>query len=170
MKPLSIILSSSIALLFACATSTPQIKEEKITIAKTDSIVPKSIVFGTFCGECMDNCATMYQYTDYKNLLLADFHDNYFKRNENEMRYDSLINDTTKVKLAKEILSKFPSSQSEGTYGCPDCSDGCGIYVQYQEGSKIKRFSIDTDTSQIKNSEVKNFAVYFKNVMCDIKK
>jgi hypothetical protein len=107
------------------------------------------IIFGVYCGECDGHCATMYKIDSAG--LTADSTDSYFKnkgvitftnRPTKDYRY-------TKAKLLWEHIPLQLVDSKLEQFGCPDCGDGCGIYVEVKIGPSIKKFLIDTGENQI---------------------
>lgn len=91
------------------------------------------MVFGVFCGECSGHCASMYRYniTDSANTLWVDTTDSYFT-NYGNIQCKTLVADLKKSSLADSIARKIPqifltTTLLKETFGCPDCTDGCGI-------------------------------------------
>lgn len=125
------------------------------------------MVFGVFCGECSGHCATMYRYniTDSANSLWVDTTDSYFT-NYGKIQCKILVTDPKKSLLADSIARKIPkifltTTSLKETFGCPDCTDGCGIYVELGEGGTRKQFYIDYQTGKLPEP-VKTFADLLK--------
>ncbi len=134
----------------------------------------EQIIFGVFCGECSQNCATMYSYHigGNANMLWVDYTDSYFKKGVDKMTFGTQITAPKKYELANDIVKHIPDSlllsdKTTQTFGCPDCTDGCGIYFEVTENSedmqnrKIKKFYIDYSTSEL-SGQTKEFAEYLK--------
>ena len=46
----------------------------------------------------------------------------------------------------KDLADHFPQQlleEEETTFGCPDCSDGGGVFVQYSESGTVKSWRLD---------------------------
>jgi hypothetical protein len=45
----------------------------------------------------------------------------------------------------KELLDQIPGAldNEPEVFGCPDCSDGGGLYIEIKSGGEIKHWSID---------------------------
>jgi hypothetical protein len=134
----------------------------------------EKVVFGIFCGECANNCAIMYSYHmgGNANMFWADYTDSYFKKGVDKMSFKTQVTDLEKYALASDIVKHIPkslilSNKTTQKFGCPDCTDGCGIYfeiTQYNENTykrATKRFYIDYSTSEL-NGEIKEFVEYLK--------
>lgn len=125
------------------------------------------IVVGVFCGECSGHCATMYKYNlvDKPNMVLIDTTDSYFRQNGN-LVFNKVVYDKEKVDIARKIVGHIPTQLLATTkltesFGCPDCTDGCGIYFEFRQGGKTKTFQLDYQTNQLKG-DIKEFAEYLK--------
>ncbi len=127
---------------------------EKIT-AQTKYLNPEYIIFGRFCGECSGECATMYRYEIATNKLFVDHTDSYWQADTlHPIKFATEIKDSSICERAKEIRDYLPMSIISRNsiaikYGCPDCTDGCGIYLEIKENRTIRRIRIDYRSSQL---------------------
>jgi hypothetical protein len=131
------------------------------TITKAPS-QPDYIIFGRFCGECGGECATMYKIDFGQNKLFADHTDSYWSREEKPLVFQTAILDTAKINLARKIWNNTPDfiatyKDRIKTFGCPDCTDGCGIYLEISNQGVLRRFRIDAQTEQI-SGEIRAYA------------
>lgn len=146
-------------------TAESQQPEKENTAA--DSVVIDQMVFGRYCKECHARCAPMFRLNTWGNAstLRADFEDNYFK-GDSALTFSTDLRE--KLPLAYEVLEKLPESLRDwkaDTYqfGCPDCYDGCGIYIEFsafQQGNARKRFWIDWQPSEKVPAEITAYAGY----------
>src|SRR5436190_452815 len=105
-KTLSYLVSALILSLFACGQATVKQEDKKpvsaatVTAKASDSV--EQIIFGVFCGECGNHCATMYSYHrgGNANTLWVDYTDSYFKKGEDGMVFETQITDPKKYALA----------------------------------------------------------------------
>jgi len=135
-----------------------------------DSLYDKHIdqvSFGIFCGECSHNCATMYRYSmvGNQNSLFVDHTDSYFN-NYGKISFGTQITDKNKLAIADKIVKNIPDNllttkKSIETFGCPDCTDGCGIYFEIHQGKTTKKFYIDYSNSEMPK-EIQKFAEFLK--------
>lgn len=98
------------------------------------------LIFGHFYGFCAgESCIEIFKLTDTK--LYEDTEDNYaleqfnFEEKENE-----------KFNLAKDLIDYFPTellSETENVLGCPDCSDGGGIFIELSKNGTVNSWRID---------------------------
>jgi hypothetical protein len=134
-----------------------------------DSAGFDEMVFGRFCKECPRDCAPMFRLNTMGNAttLWADFEDNYFK-GDSALEFKTKLNNQKKLEIAFQIMGKLPRSLQEWkanpyTFGCPDCTDECGIYVEFanypSKGGK-KRFRIDRDKLDEVPPEITAYAEY----------
>jgi hypothetical protein len=107
------------------------------------------MIFGVYCGECGGHCATMYKIDN--TGLAIDETDGFFKNNGKITFADKGWKDdrfdTAKI-LLESIPTQLVTSKME-QFGCPDCTDGCGIYVELKMNAVVKKFYIDTNQSQL---------------------
>jgi len=128
------------------------------------------IIFGRFCGECGGECATMYKLDILNNKFLVDHTDSYWEyRRGSPMNFATTINDKRKNITVRQIIDSIPNSLLTTTipmqkFGCPDCTDGCGIYLEIKNDTTIKKFIIDYQTEQL-TGEIKIFAEHLKEII-----
>jgi hypothetical protein len=160
----------------SCGQITAPYRDNRTGTEHKESAINSKLeymVFGVFCGECSGHCATMYRYniTDSTNTLWVDTTDSYFT-NYGNIQYKTLITDPKKSSLTDSIAQKIPkifltTTLLKETFGCPDCTDGCGIYVELGEGGTRKQFYIDYQTGKLPES-VKTFADLLKKKVFQI--
>jgi len=129
------------------------------------------IVFGRYCGECGGECATMYKLDILNNKLFVDHSDSYWKHmsNATAMKFIKEIHNKSKLILATQFLDSIPdfiynSKKQKERFGCPDCTDGCGIFLEIKQDKAVKIFQIDYQTSSL-TGEVKRFADNLKTII-----
>ena len=110
-----------------------------------------AILVGTYYGMCIgEDCIQLYYITE--DELFEDTNDRYF--------YDGYdISQATFVKrehadflVMKKLRDDFPQqllAETETFFGCPDCADGGGIYLQVETSDGIRHWQIDNDLSKI---------------------
>jgi len=136
---------------------------------------PSYIIFGVFCGECSSHCATMYHYNmmGNSNSLFVDSTDSYFK-NYGKIIFKTAISNNTKFQIVSKLVQRIPKAfltteNTQQTFGCPDCTDGCGIYFKIGQGKTIKKFYIDYNTTEL-DKEVKDFGEFVKETLRQLNK
>ena len=88
--------------------------------------------------------------------LSADFEDTYFNL-ENKFEFNTDLNQEKKLKIANEIAERIPETlynwkTGKEKFGCPDCTDGCGCYLEFiKNNGDLKIFDLDDfeDTENI---------------------
>lgn len=102
------------------------------------------IVFGDYYGMCAgDRCVRMYLLTE--STL---FEDSYKRYPSSQKPYEGAftIDRSNRFNEVKDLRSEIPSAliNSESVVlGCPDCSDGGGIYIESKIDGQVKYWLID---------------------------
>ncbi len=121
----------TIGILFACNKDD----DSEININEQNFLI-----FGHFYGECFgEGCVETFKLTD--KSLSEDTIDDY---NGQNMEFVELENET--FEQVKNITDFFPNqllNQNETVFGCPDCADGGGLFIQYSEHGNKKSWRID---------------------------
>jgi hypothetical protein len=114
------------------------------------------LVLGVFCGECNNDCARMYRYSviGNKESLSVDYTDSYFQNGVDSMVFETEIVDLKKKELFQDLIKHIPKhillrEKSNQIFGCPDCNDGCGIYLEIMQNQAVKRIKIDCQKSKL---------------------
>ena len=98
------------------------------------------LIFGHFYGLCFgEGCIEVFKLT--KDKLYEDTNDNYSMSSFN---FEALNND--KFESVKGLTNSFPIkllSEKEAVFGCPDCADGGGLYLEYSKNGITKSWRID---------------------------
>jgi len=104
------------------------------------------LVFGHFYGECGgENCVETFKLTE--TSLYEDTNDNYVG-----IEFDFIKLGNDKFNAVKDLIDFFPNrllATNETTFGCPDCADGGGIFVQYSENGTIRNWTIDQTKTNV---------------------
>lgn len=111
------------------------------------------LIFGHFYGECGgEGCVETFKLTDEN--VFEDTIDDYSGQN---LDFTELSNE--KFELVKDLKDAFPNqllSASETTFGCPDCADGGGLFIQYSDKGTIKSWRVDQNKDNVP-SYMRNF-------------
>ena len=130
--------------LFISATSCEKSNPEPIT---TDA----EMIFGTYCGECGgDNCVKIFKLSN--EGVWEDTNDNYPGGAFVGMQFNFVQLSNEKFELVKNFRDQFPTSildETEDTFGCPDCYDQCGYYLEWLEDGVRSSWTIDTTKDDI---------------------
>jgi len=106
------------------------------------------LVFGHFYGECEgEECLETYKLTEYQ--LFEDTNDDYLSHNLNFVSLDQTI-----FLEVKDLIDFFPEqllNESKTVFGCPDCSDGGGLLIQYYKNGNLKSWKIDQTKYDVPN-------------------
>lgn len=144
-----------IVLLFSCK------KEGEQNLNSSDYLV-----FGHFYGMCQgETRVETYKLTS--TALYEDTEDSYSHYSFN---YEELSN--TQFNEVKDLATLFPDAlwdEEETTFGCPDCMDQGGIYVEYKKDGQLVNWLFDNVESNNPSyagtfiTEVKNKIDYLSN-------
>lgn len=106
------------------------------------------IVFGHFYGECAgETCVENFALT--KDKLYEDTNDSYGGTDFNFVEVSS-----EKFDLATGLENEFPTELLDATeevFGCPDCGDWGGLYVEYVKDGERKGWQIDLMLDDVPN-------------------
>ncbi|MEO1627795.1 MAG: hypothetical protein AAFV25_21785 [Bacteroidota bacterium] len=100
------------------------------------------LIFGTFYGECIGNCTTVFKLTSTQ--LFADDLDQGLPE---DLPFQSDPLEDAKYQSAKMLLDDFPGDllgSDKRVYGCPDCGDQGGFYFQLKRGEQVDIWRVDT--------------------------
>ena len=121
--------------LLIAITMTTSCNKDSITLNEQNYLV-----FGHFYGMCAgEGCVETYKLTDMK--LYEDLIDDYSGQN---LEFVELENET--FAQVSDLVDFFPNqllSEEETVFGCPDCSDGGGLFIQYSDNGNLKSWRID---------------------------
>jgi len=114
-----------------------------ISCSKEDETLSNSVdlIFGHYYGECIgESCIETFKLTDTK--LFEDTNDNYTASDD----YNFVELSDAKFELAQDLIDLIPEElleEDDQIFGCPDCGDWGGIYVQYRQGDTVQEWQID---------------------------
>ena len=104
------------------------------------------LIFGHFHGECIgEGCIEKFKLTSDK--LFEDTLDEY-----NAENFEFIELSSEKFEQVKDIIDYFPEElkkHKDTTFGCPDCRDQGGVFIQYSENGILKSWRIDKDKDVI---------------------
>lgn len=153
MKSLRLLLLPFMLFLGSCDNKPPQ-------PAKAETLV-----FGTYYGMCAGNCVNIYQLTG--TSLSKDDSADYPALGVNYSFSVKSVLPPSKYNMAKKLLYDIPAELltiGDKTYGCPDCHDQGGLYIQIKSGPAIMRYMIDFDNTNDQSSEV----IAYKKKVADV--
>ena len=98
------------------------------------------LIFGHYYGMCSgEACVETFKLTDKE--LFEDTLDDYHGQ-----KLDFVPLGNEKFEQVKDLLDFFPNQllyQKKAVFGCPDCADGGGLFIQYSKNGVIKSWRID---------------------------
>lgn len=104
------------------------------------------LVFGHFYGECVgEGCVETFKLTN--KSLFEDTMDDYNGQNMEFIELEPSI-----YEQIKNLTDFFPNqllNQNQTIFGCPDCADGGGLFIQYSENGNIKNWRIDQNKNNV---------------------
>ena len=132
-----------------------------------------AVIFGKYCGHCLGNCTDMFRYDRRadSNTLLADTTDSYLRKGT--FQFDWFLTQGQHP-IANALVESIPAqlnsvSDTLTRYGCPDCADQCGFYLETIDASqRSRKFQFDTDTAQVPQ-ELRSFVVQLGNAVNRLK-
>ena len=111
------------------------------------------LIFGRFYGECLgDGCLEIFKLES--DRLLEDTEANYITQTN---RYESdswRVLDQSQFEQAKGLIDNFPNqllNEPDTVFGCPDCYDQGGLYIEYNFGKQHKAWIIDQTQADVPN-------------------
>jgi hypothetical protein len=102
------------------------------------------LIFGHFYGECLgEGCIEIFKLTN--NKLFEDINDIY--PGNSEIYSGNYIElDNTNYDLVSDLIEYFPKdllTENDTVFGCPDCADQGGLYIEYNVDGTHKFWIID---------------------------
>jgi len=165
-------------LVTACSNQVKHESSNNITVVdKSHSVSGPEygqIIFGKYCGFCGSNCTDMFQYNLKGNAttLLADTTDGFMKHGKFQFNWYLTQEQHS---IANAFVENIPSalkttSDTLTRFGCPDCADQCGLYLETAdyELNNRKKFYFDTDTAQVPQ-ELRSFVTQLYNTVNRLK-
>jgi hypothetical protein len=116
------------------------------------------LIFGTHYGMCGGNCFKVFGLNNEQ--LQRDTTENYLP---NYLTYNFTGSITLHDSLFQQVnhlLNEIPAelfTLTEKTYGCPDCHDQGGIYIELNRNGVTRRFNIDNDSTSDQSTEIIEF-------------
>ena len=98
-------------------------------------------IFGQYFGECLGNCAAFFLlengmlYTDEMDFFSSD-----------PVFSNQTINEIPKIDIANSLKENIPSflrNSNDGVFGCPDCGDWGGLYIEIKDENGVGKWQID---------------------------
>jgi len=139
-----ILRTTAIIGLFLLSLSFNSCTEEKV-------VSDDYLVFGSFYGMCAgEQCVELFKITE--DELLEDVRDEYPQTAEIYVgQYHTQLSNTL-FEAVKDLRNDFPEGlfdETESTFGCPDCYDQGGYYIEYRKGELHQRWIIDHNLDDV---------------------
>lgn len=98
------------------------------------------LIFGHFYGMCFgDGCVLTYKLTD--DTLFKDAINSY---SGTDFDFAPMAEDN--FEAVNDLMDYFPQDLLEdnrSTFGCPDCADQGGLFIEYSKNGKVQTWRID---------------------------
>ncbi len=128
-----------------------------------------SLVFGHYYGFCVEQCFVPFKLT--KTQLEIDGDETYLTQNYTFKATDTLSD--TAFNNAFALLSAVPTDLVKAkpgkVYGCPDCTDQGGLYLEITKGNITTKVFIDNFNTPDQPASVLAFKEQVKEVINKIK-
>jgi hypothetical protein len=120
--------------------------QDEVTKTSDDSY----LVFGRFYGECLgEQCVEIFK-LEHERLFedtndIYPGNDNFYTGNFVELGND-------KYQLVKDLRNHIPKKLLEEiqvVYGCPDCADQGGLYIEYKSDAIHKYWILDQSKTNV---------------------
>ena len=123
------------------------------------------LIFGSSHGFCQGNCTHLFKYENGQ----------VFRDEMDRLDLDNLLfSNTPEEELlasAQKIFESLPEelkSNSQETYGCPDCADQGTLFLQLTEGDGSRQWFLDTRIQEDWSQELKDFVRLLKEELDEI--
>ena len=107
------------------------------------------LIFGTYAGECIGpQCVRLYRITSTE--LFEGVDETYPGSVPYNGDFELLPQAT--FEAVKDLIEAIPNSLIDAdsqTFGCPDCADQGGYYLEYNTPTEVKAWFIDTNEDAI---------------------
>jgi hypothetical protein len=120
------------------------------------------LIFGMSYSECSGNCAILFKLENQQ--LFEDSVDMFLLSSEIPFHSTALAD--AKYQIAKPLINNFPNdllASEKQVYGCPDCLDQGGFYLELKQNGTKRSWRIDTN-----DEEQSQAIIDYKNRAFDI--
>jgi hypothetical protein len=131
------------------------------------AIDPKEdyLVFGTFYGMCSVNCVNFYLINKGE---LYQINNHEYPNQQHRFDFSSVTKlSDEKFKSVENLWTQFPTqlkNESQTVFGCPDCADGGGTYLEIAVDGEIKYWYIDNSEASVP-AYINNYAKMVRQAM-----
>ena len=107
---------------------------------------PDYLIFGHYYGHCLgEACVEIFKLTS--DGLFEDTSDSYLSS-----QFEFLPLDTEKYEVARGLKQALPAPllhSTEASFGCPDCADQGGLYIEISSNGERRNWRIDQDKRMV---------------------
>ena len=104
------------------------------------------LIFGHYYGLCMgEECIETFKLT--ADNLYEDTNDSY---NENDFNF--VLLPESLFEQVRDLWDEIPSellAEADQTFGCPDCADQGGLFIQYAAEGEVQTWRIDQNQGSV---------------------
>ena len=157
MKYLHLILFIAVISFFGCSKESPG--------QKCETLVEGHLIFGTYYGECLGNCAFLYKIENC--LLYEDDMESYYT---DDLSFNSDPLSQEDYELALDAEAMFPAdlwNETDSVFGIPDAYDQGGIYIEKNNAGTIRKWHLDTNEEAIPEY-LREYAALIKNLVLSL--
>lgn len=107
------------------------------------TLVEEHLIFGTYYGECLGNCANFY-----KIEACQVFEDDMLSYYTSDLKFMSDPMSLEDYEVAIDASNMFPEelwNELDSVFGIPDAYDQGGIFIQKNQNGEIKSWNLDTN-------------------------
>lgn len=143
--------------------SEMQMGDTKLEVDTTYLSTPELmyVEYGYYFGECSQNCTRMYRHylTGNVSTMWTDSGDTYFSNDGTkwEFKMSNQAMDISDSFIQKIPVDIFTTKKTYNKFGCPDCTDGGGLYFKFllNDGNQVPvvyrmEYDLSADTGSVK--------------------
>lgn len=123
------------------------------------------MIFGRYYGECGGDCFSVFKLTtsDLWEDTSVQYYTDGYTFSTSALLADSVWD------LTDHLLDSIPADLAAGpggvTYGCPDCYDQGGIYIELGQNGLIYKYQIDQANTPDQNQDLLDFKALVVDVL-----
>lgn len=126
-----------------------------VSCKKDTTPATNTLIFGTHYGECAANCVNIYKLDDAN--LQKDGVTQYMTNYTDYNFTGTITLDVAKYETIKHLLNEIPPellTTTNKAYGCPDCHDQGGLYIEVNKEGGPTRYNIDLDSTSDQSADI----------------
>ncbi len=136
-----------------------------LTFSCKHESVADAFVFTTYGCYCVGNCISGYKLTE-TGLFKGEGN----KCDPSNLSFEKSPLSADKQALGQALRDAFPAElldSTEDTYGCPDCGDWGGHYIEWTQNGTTRTWNLDALTDNL-SGDVKIFVEALQQTMRDL--